>query len=395
MKTKIPILYIDIEGGWGGSSRSLYYIVKNLDKKRFNPVIIYGKEGPIKKRYLDMGIPAYLFTPIPRIQALEKNNHRSLAVFALKMFHVPRFLLFVKRLFERYGFKIVHLNHESLFFVAILLKLFFKCEVIIHVRTMLARNIFGRIQIGMAGKAADHIIFISENEQKLWHDVRPGLNTAPQSVIYNIFEAPDMRSTGRLLPDHRDKFKLAVLSTISRRRGTDRLIDVAESLKKMNRQNILFAVCGKGEPSYVDYLKNKIRDKGLDGFFSFLGHQEPEAVLDECDTMIKLHRTRNPWGRNVIEAMMSGRPVISLGTYQKFVEDGINGYLLPEFDAGKIAEKIYYLSSHPDVVRRMGEAGRIKGKDFFDARANISRISSLYDDLAAEKKYKGWIKWQK
>jgi len=381
---KTPILFIDIEGGWGGSSRSLYYIVKNLDKNRFTPVVVYGKEGPIKKKYSEIGVPAHLFTPLPRIQALDRNNHKSFAVFALKQFHVPRFLLFVKGLFNEYKFKLVHLNHESLFFIAMLLRLFFRCKVIYHVRTMLPKNIFGRIQVNMAKRTADYIIFISENEQRLWQDIQPKINEIPQSVVYNIFESPAEGPSAKLLADHKNKFKLAVLSTISRRRGTDRLVEVALSLKRRNLENVLFAVCGNGEPSYVGLLKKEIRDKGLDGFFTFLGHQDPESILAECDTLIKLHRTNNPWGRNVIEAMMCGRPVISLGAYRKFVEDGINGYLFPEFDAEKVAEKIAFLSVNPEVVEKMGEAGRHKGKEFFGAQANISKIDRVYSETAVD-----------
>ena len=44
---KITILYIDIEGGFGGSSRSLFNIVYNLDKKIFCLNIFI----PLKKSY--------------------------------------------------------------------------------------------------------------------------------------------------------------------------------------------------------------------------------------------------------------------------------------------------------------------------------------------------------
>lgn len=387
MPEAAPILFIDIEGGWGGSSRSLYYIVKNLDSKLFTPFVVYGKEGPIRRRYSDIGVPAYLFSPLPRIQALEKNNHKSLALFALTLVYMPKFLLFIGRLIKKNKIEIVHLNHESLFFIGICLKLFFKCKRIYHVRTMLPKNIFGRIQIYLAKKTADYLIFISENERKLWSEVYPGVKTAPQSVIYNIFEYEDTGRRQAILEGHKGKFKVACLSTISKRRGSDRLVDVALELKRMALNDVLFAVCGNGEPSYVEGLKSDIRNKGLSDFFLFLGHQEPEAVLSECDCLIKLPRTYNPWGRNIIEAMMCGRPIISLGTYEKFVENGKNGYLLPEFNASEVAEKIAYLSANPEIAHRMGEAGRNKAEAFFDAEKNIAELERVYKKIGTAAGY--------
>ena len=46
---KITIVYIDIEGGFGGSSRSLLNIVYNLDKKIFFPIVICKKKRAYNK----------------------------------------------------------------------------------------------------------------------------------------------------------------------------------------------------------------------------------------------------------------------------------------------------------------------------------------------------------
>ena len=39
----LNILHLDTEGGWGGSSVSLFHIVKNLDKKNLNLLLFVEK----------------------------------------------------------------------------------------------------------------------------------------------------------------------------------------------------------------------------------------------------------------------------------------------------------------------------------------------------------------
>ena len=45
---KVNILFLDIEGGHGGSSKSLYFNLEKLNKNIINPLVICKKPG-IKK----------------------------------------------------------------------------------------------------------------------------------------------------------------------------------------------------------------------------------------------------------------------------------------------------------------------------------------------------------
>ncbi|MBN1872271.1 MAG: glycosyltransferase family 4 protein [Candidatus Omnitrophica bacterium] len=383
-KEKINILYIDIEGGWGGSSRSLYYLIRHLDRTKYEPVVLYGKEGPNRVRYKEMGVPAYLFSPIPRVRALKKNNHKSLAIFILKLIHLPRFLVFVKRIIRLHKIQVIHMNQSCLFFVALFLKRMADCKIVYHVRTMLPKNIFGKIQMCIVRKTADYIIFITENEQSLWHEVCPLTKNIPQSVIYNSAEPVYGDGGGRLLGEYPDRFRIAAMSTMTYTRGIDRLLDVAHFLREKNHNRSLFVICSQEgrRNAYAESIRRDVAKRGLGEFFLFLGYQSnPERLLSECSAFIHLTRDHNPWGRNIIEAIAQGKPVISIGAYQGFVQDAVNGYLLPEFDPEVISEKIIYLSDNPAVVKSMEEENIKKGKRLFDARANTEKVVSVYEGL--------------
>ena len=57
-KYTLPIntLHIDIENGYGGSSRSLSYLIKNLKSKYFIPEVWVAKYGPAIERNRKNGI---------------------------------------------------------------------------------------------------------------------------------------------------------------------------------------------------------------------------------------------------------------------------------------------------------------------------------------------------
>lgn len=60
------------------------------------------------------------------------------------------------------------------------------------------------------------------------------------------------------------------------------------------------------------------------------------------------------------EAMACGIPVIVTRTTgaSQWVQDGVNGYVVPPSDSGAIAERLRHLRRHPDLARTMGAAAR-------------------------------------
>ncbi|NJM84390.1 MAG: glycosyltransferase family 4 protein, partial [Tabrizicola sp.] len=85
--------------------------------------------------------------------------------------------------------------------------------------------------------------------------------------------------------------------------------------------------------------------------FLFLGHvAEPETVLAACDVVVKPTREENPWGRDILEGLGAGKPVISIGRYDTFVETDATGFLMPDYDAGKLADVLLRLDADRALV---------------------------------------------
>ena len=61
-----------------------------------------------------------------------------------------------------------------------------------------------------------------------------------------------------------------------------------------------------------------------------MGHvSNPEIYLSKSYLQIRLARTNDPYGRDIIEALTMGVPSLATGTYEGIIKNNFNGYLLP------------------------------------------------------------------
>jgi glycosyltransferase involved in cell wall biosynthesis len=84
--------------------------------------------------------------------------------------------------------------------------------------------------------------------------------------------------------------------------------------------------------------------------------------------------------RSVLEAMATGRPVITTDVpgCRETVQDGENGLLVPAREAGPLREAMERLARDPDLRERMGQASLLLVRERFDVRAvNAQLIEHL------------------
>ena len=68
------------------------------------------------------------------------------------------------------------------------------------------------------------------------------------------------------------------------------------------------------------------------------------------------------FGRNIIEAMACGLPVITTPNCAgpDLIEDGVSGFIVPIRDIDAICERLRWICLHPDEAMQMGERGRLR-----------------------------------
>ena len=108
MKKK-KILFIDIEGGFGGSSRSLLNIILNLNKKLFLPIVLCKKKGPTTVKLKELNIKYFIEPKIFSVIPLKKNNFKNLLINLYKFFFINNLINKIINIKP----DLLHLNYEG------------------------------------------------------------------------------------------------------------------------------------------------------------------------------------------------------------------------------------------------------------------------------------------
>lgn len=238
------VLCLDIEGGYGGSSRSLFESVRHLHTD-MEVEVWCRREGPVQARYEALGVPCRVVPTMPHFSSLPRfsRNLYTISRFALKWPGSSRFRTELAGAAQE-RFDVVHFNHEGLFLLLLWLRsrLGLEMPLTMHIRTHLPSTLFSRWQYRTIAEAADRLAYITENER----DRTTALAGKPVlgEVIYNIAAPPDVS----VAPDPAlagvQQFKVAVLSNYAWIRGIDRMVDVACALAERGRRDVLFVMAG-------------------------------------------------------------------------------------------------------------------------------------------------------
>ena len=381
------ILCLDNEGGHGGSSRSLYFVLEAMDRSDLSVTVWCKRKSWLVEEYEKRGIDCRICPRMPKYTVVEKFHGNLFEFFHFITIQLPLSFSFLRQLLLHCSkTDIVHINHMSLLPLAFVIRLTNKhVRIVTHVRTMPPPSFFARAQAKLCNYISDKHIFITENEQLHFQYL---CNChVPGQIIHNPVKQQKAHELGKAEGRERHITVLS-LSNFSFQRGVDRVIEVAKCLPREERHNFSFILAGNIPLQTKKVLSNKginlkeeIQRAGIEDLFSFTGHvSSPERLIKNSDVLLKLTRENNPWGRDILEALGAGLPVASIGSYNKFVETNQTGLLLENFDAQIVANWLVYLSHNPSEIKMLAvnAIDRIKRLNSPEIAAHLLKFSWVY-----------------
>ncbi|MDD9925334.1 MAG: glycosyltransferase, partial [Rhodospirillaceae bacterium] len=135
---------------------------------------------------------------------------------------------------------------------------------------------------------------------------------------------------------------------------------------------------GRAGLGLADYAeKHHVAD-----LITFLGHiDEPERLIAGVDALIKPTRENNPWGRDILEALAAGKPVFSVGQYDRFVTTGKTGILQPQWDAAALARGLSHLADNDDLLAEMGRAAAERTARLCDGPTQANSLVKIWQRI--------------
>ncbi len=147
-----------------------------------------------------------------------------------------------------------------------------------------------------------------------------------------------------------------------------------------------FLVAGEGNRR--GELERLIGRRGLAGHVTLLGlrHDIP-ALLAAADLFLLPSRSEE-LPLSVLEAMAAGLPVVAapVGALPEVVAgEPAAGFLVPPADRDEWVARVRTLAADPALRRAMGEEGRRRVAERFNARRNVAALAACYRDVAGER----------
>jgi len=409
------VLFIDADGGWGGASKSLLTLVRYLDRDAFRPILLMGMLGPVVDEYRKRGVSLFL-EPFSCFVYSLSNRGFIIKKITLMILMIPKAIRTLRRIMKLEEIDLIHVNSIIILPTAFLCKLLFRVPIIFHVREMLVENVIGRLQRWLIYRIGDGIITPSENEARQFQ----GDGKRDKIVIrYNPVDLQEFQlgsqERERIRAELRVDQETIVISTVAviiPAKGQDRIIDVARKIKQQYNGKCKFLIVGKIDipeekkglrrlvrfflgkkpvQQFQQVLEEGIITYALGEYIEIIEHRRDIwRILSASDIVLRTSRLNDPWGRDIIESMVIGRPIVATGTYDGFLENGKNGFLIPpqqteEETIGRMVEKLLVLIHNKELRELMGENNMLKGSMLFDAKKYALSMQEIYDGVLHKK----------
>ena len=372
MNKKIKILIIQSYAYQrGGITTFLRYLVKYIDKSKFEPIILFLSQGELVSEFQSIKIPvriiysgklsnvAFTIITIIRIMWLI-HKERVEIVFSNECREhiyggIASYLMGIPSTMFWHGF-------FSLHYLA-------KITLLIP-GTILVNNYETKIRIESRGRKCKLVPLGTEvSEHRIVNE-----NLMREIGIED--EVPVITQVTLLVPYKGHRYFIEAMPTILKHFPETKFLIVGETPFWSSN-------------SYEQELRRHVKELKIEESVIFMGYRKDALEIIYLSDII-VHPITVPelFEFVVLEAMAASKPVIvgKTGVPKRFIEHRIDGILVPPNNSEVIAEAVIWLLKNPDIRKVIGQNARKKVEKYFNAKRMIREIEEIWENLFISKK---------
>jgi glycosyltransferase involved in cell wall biosynthesis len=359
-KTSKNIAFIGNQIAHGGGAASFYLLIKSLSNYPINLFVFASQIRSISMqenfKEFSKVVECINISEVKSSQTSLTSKKKYKRAIANLNHDVD---LIVEKI-NKYEIDIIHFNNSVFSQLYELIKRKTKVKIITHVREMVLsnRSKISTIILDNIINYSDHIITISDNEYKMFNS-NNNISILPNPINLKIVNKA-YKSIRKKHSIGREAFVIGMIGRPARSKGHILFLRSVKALKEngfLKKMDFKFLIIGVGNSnSDLKKLAKIILNKDFEQKIRKFIHRnrlEEDVILvpytknvfpyiNDLDLLIRPSLFCDPWGRDIIEAMAFGKPIIATGHSQFYIENNTNGFLV-EPSAIKIAEKIKYL----------------------------------------------------
>lgn len=380
-------------GRVGGNLRTLSYILEQLDRRAFDPVVVAPMETEFLQRMRDAGTECVVISPPASIdryggkvlRAGPLAKVRSITDLVQYNRRIRRFIR------ERGGFDVIYANSIRAVLSVGLAARATKTPLLWYIKGELNNPWLDRAGF----RLADRVLFFCEtNRDDKYPSVirrhRDKIGILKIGIDWRVVEDVERRDKSRTVAElglDRAHINTVVLGQLYRPKGQHLAIEAMASLAADFPQARLYIVGDHVIEEYREYrgeLDALVAKHGLQDRVIFTGWRT-DALDILASSDIVLHPSLSEgFGRAVLEAMALGRPVVAskVGGLREIIRHGENGFLVDPGDAAAIAQHWRALLQNPSLRETFSRNARAAVRHEYLLSDKIDQLAGIWREMA-------------
>lgn len=377
------VLYISNETTLCGSAQSLLNMIKGLQQKLINAIVILPGYGMLEESLKDLNIKYYV---IPFINGYGKKGTGTTEKIDTDFYSNYSAALQLQTIIQEEKIALVHIN-SSVNNVGAFAALMAGVPYVWHFREVLEEHFEAefwdketKMQLFCFADAHIAISNIVKRKYTQYHNVN-------STCIYNGIDIEKYKNELEQVTHPSDMQRFIITGTISKNKGQFDAVRAVELLRKEGFNNIQLDLIGNGSGRFVWFLKQYIRSKNLEKCIELHPFIHDLSANRKQSQYALTTSKMEALGRCTIEAMLAGQIVIGAdtgGTKEVIGEDETRGYLYKQGDYHSLAAvmKRALLESDEKKTAIRKNAQRY-AEETFSLEKYAESICALYEKVLA------------
>lgn len=386
-KDKIKLFFVSNTARIAGAEICLLNLIKGLDKRIFEPVVLFPETGPLHEEIKRLNIKTY-------VSPLEWWIRGSRS-YGLIGSDIRSRVTTIQKILRQEKPTIVHTNTSAVWEGA-LAAAFEGIPHIWHLHEIIeghpSLTPFFPIPFfySLIDLLSDQVIVVSDSvRQRIKGFAHPEkINLIFNGVETSPFDSKEDKTLREELGLPSEHMIVVTIGSLIPEKDYDALIDAAALVKKSGEDTVTFVIVGWGSPKAVQSLSKMIESRGVRDSVCYLGYRRDiDHILNGSDIVV-IPSLSEAFSLVVLEAMRAGKAVITTncGGPSEIVQDGHTGFIVPVHDPQGLANKILTLNKDKTRRLQMGLNGRDRFDKDFKVEKFTEKISNLYLDLSSKGK---------
>ena len=362
----IPILYLSHCGSSiGGGEKQLAYLVENIDRTVYAPMVVCPDDGVFADHLRDADIPTVILElpPWRQTKSWVRRHTAAKKLAALATAHDAQ---------------IVHTSDSWFNPYLWYIKKTLGIPGVSHVRNLLTPTQVRKYRFDRL----DRIIAISEQSQAPL--IQAGIDPRKIAIIRNCVDLLEFQPVSESTASA--DYVVGIVGRIEPFKRQKTFIEIAARVAAQSEQ-VKFHIIGaaldtREHRAYAAEVRELVVNYGLQARVCFTGHRtDMPREMRELDLLVTLSA-----GSVIAEAMATGKPVIGtpVGSAAEMIVQGVTGYLVSEDPIAEIADKIIELAASPTRGIRMGQQAREHAETAFSVGMHVQQVQAVYERLFAK-----------